>query len=104
MEPDCADTEAAVRTDLTMSTQDSIFKMLDAISSQMLQNYQTLQVQLTQTAEDVRRIFQDNDTFRQEIRNELDTIRSSTVLAVLSDSPSSAYSDRRRCLTHFSGQ
>jgi len=81
MEPDCADTKAAVRTDPTMLTQDSIFKMLDAISSQMLQNYQTLQVQLTQTAEDVRRISQDNDTFRQEIRNELDTIRSSTVLS-----------------------
>jgi hypothetical protein len=40
MEPDCADTEAMVRTDPSMLTQDSIFKMLDAISSQMLQNYQ----------------------------------------------------------------
>ena len=39
-----------------------------------------LQVQLTQTAEDVWRISLDNDTFCQEIRNELDTIRSSTIL------------------------
>ena len=52
-------------------------KMLDAISSQMVTNYQNVQAQLTQTAADLQRVTQDNETFHREIRNELTLLWSS---------------------------
>ena len=60
-----------------MSTQDTILKMLDAISSQMVKNYQDVQAQLTPTAADLQRVTQDNETFHREIRNELTLLWSS---------------------------
>jgi hypothetical protein len=76
-ESDCEDTQPVVKNDNTMLTQDTIMKMLDAISLQMVTNYQNVQAQLTQTAADLQRVTQDNETFRRAIRNELNLLRSS---------------------------
>jgi hypothetical protein len=74
MESDCADEKQVIHHDPSSSTQDMIFKTLEAISSQMLCNYQHLQDQLTKTASDIQRLTQENETFRSEIRRELENV------------------------------
>ncbi len=74
MESDCADEKPVIHHDPSLSTQDMIVKTLEAISSQMLCNYQHLQDQLTKTANDIQRLTQENETFRSEIRRELENV------------------------------
>jgi len=83
MESDCKDQSPEIKHDPTMSNQDAILQMLDAISSRMMQNYQTLQDQLTQTTLEVQRITQDNDTFHHEVRQELNVLRSASSVSTV---------------------
>jgi hypothetical protein len=75
MEPDCADPSSAHCLSPAMSNQDDIVKMLTAISTQMVKNYQDIQERLDATelrlSQELHRISQDHEDFKRETRYDL---------------------------------
>jgi hypothetical protein len=69
MESDCKD-QIDGQPSLGMSTQDDIFKMLTAISSQMMQNYQDIQNRLDNMeqrfSQEITHISQEHDDFKRD--------------------------------------
>jgi hypothetical protein len=83
VDPDPPDTQAAFQHD--------IMKILTAISSQIMANYKDLQDQfirndLNLTIE-LQRVIQGNDAFKQEIRQELQSIQNTTIPSTSSTIP-----------------
>jgi hypothetical protein len=83
MELDCED-QVDGQPSLGMSTQHDIFKMLTAISSQMMQNYQDIQNRLENMelrfSQEITHISQEHDDFKRD---------TTLVLQTLSQGPSS---------------
>jgi hypothetical protein len=82
MESDCVDhTNSSVRNEGTSSNQDNIMQMLNLISSKMMDTIQDLQQQLVQNdlkfTEEIRRLSQENETFRRTIIADLQTSQPS---------------------------
>jgi len=83
VDPDPPDTQVAF--------QHYIMKILTAISSQIMANYKDLQDQfirndLNLTIE-LQRVIQGNDAFKQEIRQELQSIQNTTIPSTSSTIP-----------------
>jgi hypothetical protein len=113
MESDCKDHSSAKlvssgnalsSTTMVSSGNSEMLQMLAAISSQMTSNYQALQEQMVQNdsrlSTDFQRVVHDNDSFKQEVRAEIDSLwhlltsphvssssSSSNVLSSVPDSP-----------------
>ena len=75
MASDCEESLFTQNTSTMSDNQDDIVKMLMVISQQMMTNYQDIQQQLAQTdlqlSTDIAQIIQDNENFKNEIRQEL---------------------------------
>jgi hypothetical protein len=75
MASDCEESLFTQNTSTMSDNQDDIVKMLTVISQQMMTNYQDIQQQLAQTdlrlSSDIAQIIQDNENFKNEIRQEL---------------------------------
>jgi hypothetical protein len=78
MEPDGVDCSTGPCSNSTMSTQDEIMKMLNAISQQMVQNYQDIQARLDNTelrlSQEIHRISLDQEDFKRETRHDIESI------------------------------
>jgi hypothetical protein len=73
MKLDCGDPVSVLDTSPGMSNQDDIVKLLTAISSQMMQNYQDIQERLNNTelrlSQEINRLPQDHEDFKLETRS-----------------------------------
>jgi hypothetical protein len=73
MKSDCGDPASVSDTSPGMSTQDDIVKLLTAISSQMMQNYQDIQERLDNTelrlSQEINCLSQDHEDFKLETRS-----------------------------------
>jgi hypothetical protein len=77
---------APIRPEHSPPNQDSIMEMLHLISNQMVVTNQDLREQLAATelkfTQELNRIKQENDTFRQDLRAELQAYQSSNTMSV----------------------